>query len=144
MRVSPCACLVVCAFFGIGAASATATIVYSIEKQNDDLVTINTENGQVSVVASLGFNADNIDLTRVNGKLYGLDIHYPVSQTLYEINTTNGSVISSVSLNPAYPDIEALSHVGGQLVVGYHATFAAYSPHLTASIGDLALDGTIS
>ena len=121
----------------VGGGAVRAATAYSIENQNDELVTIDLGSGVVTVVGSLGFDADNIDLTMVNGHLYGLDIHYPTSQTLYEIDTVTGSMVSSVSLTPTAPDSEALSHEGEQLVMAHYSGVASI-------VADLALGGELS
>ena len=131
------ALLVVLFTLTVSGGAVRAATAWSVENQNDELVTIDLGTGSVTVVGSLGFDADNIDLTMVNGRLYGLDIHYPTSQTLYEIDTTTGSMLSSVSLTPAAPDSEALSHVAGQLVMAHYSGGASV-------VANLALDGELS
>ena len=103
------ALLVVLFTLTVSGGAVRAATAWSVENQNDELVTIDLGTGSVTVVGSLGFDADNIDLTMVNGRLYGLDIHYPTSQTLYEIDTTTGSMLSSVSLTPAAPVIATVN-----------------------------------
>ena len=120
---------------------------YSINSKTgaDDLVIIDSSDGSVTVVGSLGVSVGAADLAVLNDRLFllrdGSNGADPQIPSLMEIAPSTGAVFSSVDLTGVGTEnrAEGLATVSGQLVV-------AFSNAGTSSdtLGDLGLDGTIT
>ena len=124
-----------------------AEFLFSVDVATDELVKINPATGNVSVIGPLGFNAQDVDLTNVNGRLFALNAELDVRVDLYELNPATASVISSVQVftdsNFEIQLAEALSHVSGQLKIGFRDSAAPF-PARSNAFGDLGFDGVVS
>lgn len=77
----------------IGVACIANGTIYGIDIVNNTLVTIDTSNGQTTVIGSLGIDvnyAQDIAYDRINDKLYGT--LYTDNGALYDINISSGEV----------------------------------------------------
>ena len=120
---------------------------YSINSKAgaDELVIIDSSDGSVTVVGSLGVDVGAADLAILNDRLFllrdGSNGADPLIPTLMEIAPSTGAVFSSVDLTGVGSEnrAEGLATASGQLVV-------AFSNAGTSSdtLGDLGLDGTIT
>ncbi len=126
------------------AVSAIADpIFYTVDITNDHLVSLDANTGVLTDIGALGFDVKDIDLTTLNGKLYGLHSDYLNRVDLHEINPFTGASISSVQVKNGGVNIlsaEGLTAIGGQLKIG----FSTNNDKKSNGLGDLALDGTMS
>ena len=119
---------------------------YSINSKSgaDDLVIIDSADGSVTIIGSLGVDVGAADLAVFNERLFllrdGSNGADPLIPTLMEIAPSTGAVFSSVDLTGVGSEnrAEGLATVSGQLLV-------AFSNAGTSSdtLGDLGLDGII-
>ncbi len=84
----------------IGVACIANGTMYAVDIENDNLMTIDTTDGSVIVIGSLGFDANyaqDIAYDRINNKLYGT--LYSDNGALYDINISSGaaSIIGNFS-----------------------------------------------
>jgi len=84
----------------IGVACIANGTMYAVDIENNNLMTIDTTNGSVTVIGSLGFDvnyAQDIAYDRINDKLYGT--LYSDNGALYDINISSGaaSIIGNFS-----------------------------------------------
>jgi len=118
-----------------------ATLLYSVDVNTDELVQIDALSGAVSVIGSLGMDAQDIDLTLTeDGRLFGLNSVIGSHVDLWAIDRQSGAVDTTTQL-AAIKGAEGLGHSGNDLKIGYSSGF-----NLTFSdqFADLSTAGAIS
>ncbi|MCA9296081.1 MAG: hypothetical protein KC983_06175, partial [Phycisphaerales bacterium] len=114
---------------------------YSIDRANDELVIIDTAQGTVHAIGSLGEDVEDVDLSVRDGQLFGLARESGPNQNnrLLTLSGTSGSVLSSAFIDDT-SSIEGLAaDATGQLVIGYDP--AQIGDDVLAELND---DGTVS
>ncbi len=112
----------------------------------DELVIIDSSDGSVTFVGSLGVDVGEADLAVLNDRLFllrdGSNGADPQIPSLMEIAPSTGAVFSSVDLSGVGSANrgEGLATVSGQLIVA----FSGASDGLSETLGELGLDGTIT
>jgi hypothetical protein len=148
------ACLA--AAFCLAAASpgglAWGGVIYSVNVQTDELVTIETSTGVVTTVGPIGYNMQGTDLASLNGLIYGTTQKTPGfnldGMTLVAIDPVTGAKVSSADMLLGASEVfsEGLTAANGQLI----ATFdylSTVSPRsgvvdpVTGAISDEQLHG---
>lgn len=129
--------------FGSQHQTVFAEMLYSVERGNDNLVLIDSDTGNVTQVGALSFDALDIDLTMMGSRLFALNANSGTDVVLYELNTTNGSVLSSATVFEGATQItfaESLANINGQLKIGYNRVgiFASNS------LGTLGINGQVT
>jgi len=146
MRRLTCALAALTLYALVGAgAPAAAALLYSIDRDTNQLVVIRSGSGEVTPLGALDFSPLDTDLTRVGESLYVLDSELGVGVDLVELDRHTGATLSSVPVTSggvAIKSAEGLTQVGGQLVIGFDSDAAPDA--FSESLGDLAFDGTIS
>ncbi len=123
---------------------ANAISLFSVDRNSDNLVLIDSGTGQVNTIGSLGFDAVSTDLASFDNRLFILNTIFRNRVDIYEVNPTTGATLSSAQIalgNEFVLHAEALTNVGKQLIIGFSANGAdAWSE----SIGELSLTGAIT
>jgi hypothetical protein len=119
--------------------------LYSIDRVSNDLVQIDSANGQVTVVGNLGLDAVDVDLATLNGHLYAVNTLFTSQRAdLLEIDPLTGAATLLGSLSRGADTVthaEGLTSANGKLYASF--TVLANSP-LSTQLGELALTGAIS
>ncbi len=132
------------------ASPASGDVLYSIDVDNDRLVTIDTSTGIVHVCGDLAFDPGmvDVDLALADGILYALASAYPTHVDILAINPIDAVVISSspVTYNgSAVTHAEGLAMSSGHLVAGVRT---GENSSLSNALGelsrDLPLDGVLT
>ena len=76
--------------------AAQATMLYSIDVDNDRLVKVNSQTGAVVTVGGLGIDVAGAELAITQGRLFMLE--GLMSPVLHEIDRSTGQVISSTGV----------------------------------------------
>jgi len=131
---------------GLGVAPARAGLLYSIDKNSDDLVTIDSTTGHVQVVGSLGsgFDAIDVDLAMHAGKLYGV-IRTTEDAALWEISCGDGSATRLGYLQDEEGPVthaEGLTSSGGKLLVSFTTDTGDHD--VSNNLGELSSTGMIT
>ncbi len=125
-------------------AQAASMGFYSVDKNSNELVSIEADTGTVSVIGRLGVDVNDIDLTILDGKLYGLNSNFPAQQvTLLDINPETGAATSLGTLlrgTDRVTHAEGLAAKNGKLFVGFTT---ASNDVFSYRLGELLLDGTV-
>ena len=121
-----------------------AQLFYSVNYATDELVEIDATTGNVSTVGGIGFDAINVDLAWLDGKLYGVDFDFGVRADLYEFDLMTGA---ATQLGQLFDDngvivlnAEGLAVRNDQLVVGFTTVPGGFG---STNFGVLQLDGSI-
>ena len=125
--------------------TATVALLYSVDLNTDELVSVESSNGQVSVVGSLGRDAKNISLAFLGGQLFGLDSDF-VSQRaeLIEIDPFTGaaSLLGTVFSGVDQVTLaEGMTSRSGVLQASFTTT--PNDPR-SDSLGELSLSGQLT
>ena len=135
--------LLIAGLFCLSTSNLSAGLLYSIDVDSDELVTINTTTGEVSVIGSLGQNVIRSDLTLLGSDLFSLEFVNSSAINLHTINPLTGMIVNTVAVSLAGTTIvnaEGLARVGNQLKISYGVS----NPTVSDTIGDLSLTGVIS
>ncbi len=111
--------------------------LFSIERDADVLVTIDTDTGIATTVGPLGFNASGPQLAIAGGQLYAVD-----GVDFYRIDAFTGAATFINKIGPADGSImsgTSFTAVDGQLKIG-----RTLRPGRTHIIADLELDGSLT
>ena len=133
------------AALALGAAPAGAALLYSVDRDTNELVLIDTATGNVFPVGVLDFTPLDVDLTRVGDSLFATNSDFEVSVTRVEIDPVSGATLASAPVTNgggALTNSESLTQVGGQLLVGFDTTL--FTDARTDSLGELDGSGAIS
>lgn len=123
--------------------TAQAFKLFSVERDSDNLVSIDSETGQVDVIGTLDFDAGDIDLANIGNRLFAINSSFGVRVDLFEIDPLNASTLSSVQVNNGITPIrhaEGLTNFQNELLIGFSSNGDADSE----SLGDLGFDGNIT
>jgi len=121
-------------------APGLAVSLYSIDKEGNKLVTIDSSTGNVSIVGEVGFDVADVDLTLLNNKLYGTSGVFNGRWALYEFNTTTGAASLIANLSNDISLAEGLTTQNGKLIVGFNTNRTAFANR----VGELSLTGSIT
>lgn len=124
--------------------SLHADVIYSIDRLNDVLVTIDPATGAVSNVGSLQFNAVNSDLAAIDNRLFVLETQPTLRSDLYEINPLTGQTISASQVTRPGGQVrtaEGLTSVDDSLRISFSSTGTTFASN---AVGVLGFDGVIS
>ena len=135
--------IVACIFVLLCGTETEADLLYSVNVDSDQLVTIDTETGEVKVVGSIGFDTDSMDLATVDGELYGITSEFNVRSDLFRIDTNSGQASFLGQLfrgTTPVVNAEGLAARNGALQVGFTTVVDDF---FSTNLGVLNLDGTI-
>lgn len=129
---------------GMSAGDAQALTLYSTDLNTNELVKIDSDNGQVTVLGPVGQDLGNdVDMTASGCVIYVLSLNYQVGAQILAFDAVSGALISSNAVtfngNPV-PNAESLAEVSGQLVIAFESVFTGYS-HI---LGNLSPGGLIT
>ncbi|MHC4448008.1 MAG: hypothetical protein ACYSXF_09555, partial [Planctomycetota bacterium] len=128
------------------APTATAETFYSLDRLNDVLVLIDTDDGSITPVGSVGADLGDTDLAVRSGQIFGLarSIGGDSLNYLVEFDAQTGAHLSITLVDaPEEATIEGLgAEPSGQLVIGYDP-FEAFQDHY-ASLTEAGEVTTIS
>jgi hypothetical protein len=116
----------------------------TIDRQNDNLLSINPSTGELSVIGPIGHDMISPHLTFMNGRLFALNMNTINHTEIVELDLLTGAAISAfdVRLNSQVVSFaEGLANDGDELLIGFRT--GASLQHSNA-MGRLALDGTVS
>jgi hypothetical protein len=127
-------------------STAHAGLFYSIDTASDDLVSIDSSSGHVTMIGSLGVDLFDTDLAMLEGNLYAVDTSL-VRQTanLYRINTTSGNAALLGQLATATEGVthaEGLAATASSLIVSYTTTPNSPTSNLVAALSLTGLVGS--
>ena len=131
------------AVLSVSPSQAASLGFYSVDRDTDELVSIDASTGAVNVIGSLGVDVNDIDLTLLDGTLYGVSTRFPQQTALLQIDTTTGmSTFLGNLLRGGNPirHAEGLTSKDGKLFAGF-STSPRGNP--SSYLGELQLDGTI-
>jgi hypothetical protein len=110
-----------CAFIATAPVPALGQCFVSVDYSTNELVRVEI-NGQVEVIGPIGSDVLDVDLTRLNGVLYGSDLHFGPGYTdLVTLDEQTGSELTRVRITESGQDVigEALAALRGELYFAY-------------------------
>ncbi len=131
------------------APRAHATVFYSIDITNDQLVTIDNTTGVVTTVGAIGYNFGGASLAYFNGYLYATNLPLCVTSfvDLVKIDPLTGAKVSQVRVKVGATDLQTSAADGltanaSTLLLSYRAsTGACGQAHVLA---DLSTSGAVT
>ena len=125
--------------------AVAADILYSINETTDELVTVDSSTGTLTVVGPIGHNMYNPSLTYLDGVIYALSNKRWDYVELVAINPVTGAKMSSVSVDwegVPITNAEGLTTLQGQLLIGFWD--GEGNQYYSDSLGGLSSGGEIS
>jgi Domain of unknown function (DUF4394)/PEP-CTERM motif len=126
----------------IHSAPTLAASLYSVDTKTDQLVTINSNTGNVQIIGNLGFRTSNLDLDLafLGDTLYGVAGSHLGSWALYQLNTTTGAASLVANLPTSVRLAEGLTSQNGNLIVAFNTTGTVWSD----TLAELSLTGALT
>lgn len=128
------------ALWVVGALTAQAAFLYSINVDTDELVLLNTDTGAVQVVGPTGYDMRDVDLAYLDGVLYGINNDFGHPAHLFAINPETGAAFAYVPIRLGMDIItnaKGLAAHNGKLVASFDTPDTQGDPLKCNGLGEL-------
>ena len=144
--------VLLCAAVSLSSVSAWASSFYCVDHDTDELLTIDSNTGEIQVVGPLGYDIPEqfndayrrVSMTFHNNTLYAMIQRERGEQDLLTIDHSTGAVTSSVDLTYGSEyqglHVEGLASFGGKLVI---TCDVPTPPPYTDLIAELSITGEV-
>lgn len=119
-------------------STAGAEVFYSVDTQSDELVRVDTQNGNIETVGAIGQDMVEVDLTYFNGVLYALNNQFGSPAEIVPINPETGVGSGPIRLHHQgefVTNAEGLTRSGNNLYVSFDSIDTQGDPLASNALG---------
>ena len=121
--------------------TACGGILYSVDFLNHDLVTIDSNTGEVTIIGAVDNSLSIGALTSFDDRLIALNLKPGIRADILEIDPLTGAIITSAQVSTASGNVrlaESITDVNGQIIIGFREP-GLFNSSVSNVLGNISL-----